>query len=120
MDYHSLSQAYKGQDNIHAEDTYEPKKDRDFALWDDMENSATGIQSFQPSYPATHSDTLGSFPKQEIDTLGQLYTDNFDKRLLYGIENKPKIQQSWQVRAVYIHVCVIIFNNSVVELVVDI
>ncbi|KAL6220090.1 hypothetical protein ACLB2K_007847 [Fragaria x ananassa] len=96
LDFSSLSQAYKVKDNFHAGDPYEPRKDRQFALWDDMENSATGIQSFQPSFSATHSDTMGSFPKQEMETLGHLYTESFDKRLVYGIENRPKIQESWQ------------------------
>ncbi|KAM5577233.1 hypothetical protein ABKV19_007867 [Rosa sericea] len=94
VDFSSLSQAYKTEDGIDAGDTYEPRKDREFALWDDMENSATGIQSFQPSLSATHSDTMGSFPK--IETLGHLHTDSFDKRLVYGIENRPKVQQNWQ------------------------
>lgn len=97
VDFSALTQAYKRDDSIDAGDTYEPRKDREFALWDDAENSVTDIQSlsFQPSFSATHSDSIGNFPKQENETLG----------LVYGIENKPKIQQSWQVRAVYIHVC---------------
>lgn len=107
VDFSAHTQAYKRDDSIDAGDTYEPRKDREFALWDDAENSVTSIQSlsFQPSFSATHSDTIGNFPKQENEMLGHLLTDNFDKRLVYGIENKPKIQQSWQVRAVYIHFC---------------
>ncbi|XP_050388150.1 calmodulin-binding transcription activator 3-like isoform X2 [Argentina anserina] len=96
VDFRSLSQAYKVDDSIQAGDTYEPRKVRDFALWDDMENSATGIQPFQPPFSGTHSDTMGSVPKQEIEMLGQLYTGSFDKRLAYGIENKPQVQQTWQ------------------------
>lgn len=104
VDFSELTQAYKREDSIDAGDTYEPRKDREFALWDDAENSVTGIQSlsFQPSFSATHSDTIGNFPKQENEMLGHQLTDSFDKRLVYGIENKPKVQQSWQVRTVYI------------------
>ncbi|KAK9904480.1 hypothetical protein M0R45_000703 [Rubus argutus] len=88
VDFSELTQAYKTEDSIDAGDTYEPRKDREFALWDDAENSVTGIQSlsFQPSFSATHSDTIGNFPKQENEMLGHQLTDSFDKRLVYGIE----------------------------------
>lgn len=112
VDFSALTQANK---RLASNDAgYEPRTNLEFTLLDNVESSATGIQSFsfQQSFSATHSDTMGNFSKQENEARGNLFTDSLDKRLVYGIENIPKVQQNWQVRAVYMHACVIIFEDG--------
>ncbi|KAK9949578.1 hypothetical protein M0R45_005095 [Rubus argutus] len=79
--------------------SHEPRKICDDTIWEDVENGATGIPSlsFQPSFPATHSETVGNFSKQDSKTPGYLVMDRIDEMLVYGIENQPKVQQSWQI-----------------------
>lgn len=114
VDFSALTQANERLASNDAGVTYEPRKNLEFTLLDNAESSATGIQSlsFQQSFSATHSDTMGNFSKQENEARGNLFTDSLDKRLVYGIENIPKDQQNWQVRAVYTHTCVIIFEDG--------
>lgn len=105
VNFGSLTQAYKREDGNDAGVTYEPTKNLNSSLWEAaLENSATGFQSlsFQPSFSATHSDTMGIISKQENGMLGDLFTDSFEKKQM--CESKPRVQQGWQVRISYLHI----------------
>ncbi|ONI02281.1 hypothetical protein PRUPE_6G187700 [Prunus persica] len=97
VNFGSLTQAYKREDGNDAGVNYEPTKNLNSSLWEAaLENSATGFQSlsFQPSFSATHSDTMGIISKQENGMLGHLFTDSFEKKQM--CESKPRVQQGWQ------------------------
>ncbi|KAM2668067.1 hypothetical protein EV2_019689 [Malus domestica] len=97
VNFSSHTQAYRKEDVKDAGVTYDPRKNLNSTLWDGaLGNFTTGFQPlpFQPPISVTHSDSTGIISKQENETFGHLFTNNFGKKQMY--EDRPRVQQGWQ------------------------
>lgn len=95
MDFVSLAQADKINDNIGARLTYNPQTYLDFPSWENDLGKSTDPVPFQPSHSSSQS-TINIIPGQGNEILVQVSGDAFDKPQEFG--NYSHNQGEWQVQ----------------------
>lgn len=94
MDFVSLAQADKINDNIGAQLTYNPQAFLDFPPWENDFGKSTAHVPFQPSHSSSQS-TINIIPGQGNEILVQVSGDASDKTPEFG--NHSHTQGEWQV-----------------------
>ncbi|KAK1370969.1 Calmodulin-binding transcription activator 3 [Heracleum sosnowskyi] len=94
MDFVSLTQADKINDNIGARLTYNPQTYLDFPSWENDLGKSTAAVPFQPSCSSSQS-TINIIPGQGNEILVQVSGEAFDKTQEFG--NHLHNQGEWQL-----------------------
>ncbi|WOG84524.1 hypothetical protein DCAR_0103708 [Daucus carota subsp. sativus] len=95
MDFVSLAQADKINDNIGAQLTYNPQAFLDFPPWENDFGKSTAHVPFQPSHSSSQS-TINIIPGQGNEILVQVSGDASDKTPEFG--NHSHTQGEWQLQ----------------------